>query len=116
MRRSPFTHDMLLLFAGPIVWALHFLAIYGFTGIACARALPAGQWLGLGWHAWVLVGAGVLAAAALLVTVRARPRSESPENRRFVRWVAIALAGLALLAIAWETMAVFLVPPCSSTV
>lgn len=112
MRLSNFTHDFLLLFAGPLVWAVHFLAIYGLTGIVCARRGSAGSWQGLAWESWAVVGLGVGAAALLAACLLARPRSELPDNRRFLRWAAVALAGLALLAIAWETLAVFLVPSC----
>jgi hypothetical protein len=115
MRPSAFTHDILLLFAGPIVWAVHFVAIYGLTGIVCARAGSAGVWLGLAWHGWAIVGAGLLAAAALGACLRVRPRSEDAHNRRFLRWSALALGALALLAIVWETLAVFLVPACPAS-
>jgi hypothetical protein len=114
MRLSTFTHDILLLFAGPIVWAVHFVGIYGLTGVVCARPGSAGRWLGLAWESWAIVGAGLLAAAALGICLLARPRSENAHNRRFLRWSAVALGALALLAIVWETLAVFLVPACSS--
>lgn len=112
MRLSPFTHDILLLFAGPLVWALHFVAIYGLTGVACARPGAAGPWLGLPAAGWAVVGLGLVAAAVLAACLRAQPGSASPDNRRFLRWTGSALIGLALLAIAWETLAVFLVPGC----
>lgn len=112
MRLSPFTHQILLLFAGPMVWALHLLAIYGFTGIVCARAGSGARPLGFGWEGWVIVGIGGAAAAVLLACLRAQPRSDDAENRSFLRWTGIALAGLALLAIAWETVPLFLVPFC----
>jgi hypothetical protein len=115
MRLSSFTHDILLLFAGPLVWAVHFLAIYGFTGVVCARPGAGGpQWLGLGWTGWAIVALGGVAVLALAACLRARPRSGSPDNRAFLRWTALALGALALLAIAWETLAVFLVPACST--
>jgi hypothetical protein len=113
MGLSSFTHDILLLFAGPIVWGLHFLAIYGFTGVVCARALPDARWLGIGWSGWVVVAMGVLALAVLAGWLRMRPISPAPDDRRFLRWTAVALAGLATLAIVWETLAVFLVPGCA---
>lgn len=113
MRLPVATHDLLLLFAGPMVWAAHFVLIYGLNGIACARSGSAARWGGLPWEAWAIVAAGVLAAAVLAACAAARPRSESEHSRRFVRWTSLALLALALLAIAWETMAVLLVPACS---
>jgi len=52
----------------------------------------------------------LIAAVALLCA--ARPRSDDAENRSFLRWTGIALAGLALLATARETVPLFLVPFC----
>lgn len=114
MRLSTFTHDILLLFAGPIVWAVHFIGIYALTGIVCARPGSAGRWLGLAWESWAIVGAGVLAALVLGACFFVRSRSEDAHNRQFVQGTAMALAALALLAIAWETLSVFLVPGCPS--
>jgi hypothetical protein len=105
-------HDLLLLFAGPIVWGLHFLAIYGFTGVACARPGAGMQWLGLSWQGWVVIAAGLVAAAVLIACLRARPRSNLVHNRDFLRVTGLSLNGLALLAITWETLAVLLLPGC----
>ncbi len=112
MARATFTHDILLLFAGPLVWAVHFIAIYGFMGVVCARPVPAAGALGVGWAGWVVVAMGLASAAVLVAWLRARPATPVPGNRRFLRWSSLALAALALLAIAWETLAVFLVPGC----
>lgn len=113
MRVSPFTHDFLLLFSGPIVWAAHFLTIYGWIGVLCAHGYPGGTWLDLGLPAWSVLLASTAAAAAIAaIGLRARSRAASPDNRRFVLWMTRALAALSLLAIAWETLTVFLVPAC----
>lgn len=111
-RISSTGHDLLLLFAGPIVWGLHFLAIYGFTGVACARPGTGPQWLGLSWEGWVVIGAGLVAAVVLAAGLRARPRSSLVHNREFLRMTGLALSALALLAIVWETLAVVLLPGC----
>lgn len=112
LRPNAFTHDFLLLMAGPIVWAVHFVAIYGFVGFTCARPLAPAQWLGVGWVGWTVVGMGVIACVALAAWLRVRPASGEPDNRRFLRRASRALGWLAFLAIAWETLAVFLVPGC----
>jgi len=113
MRLSTFTRDILLLMAGPIVWAVHFVAIYGFMGVVCARPVLQAQWLGIGWAGWVVFGLGVAASLALAASLRVRPASADPDNRRFLRGSSVALGWLAFLAIAWETLAVFLVPGCA---
>jgi hypothetical protein len=112
VRLSSTGHDLLLLFAGPIVWGLHFLAIYGFTGVACARPAGGPQGPGLSWQGWMVIVAGLVAAAVLLACVRARPRSNLVHNREFLRVTGLALIALALLAIAWETLAVVMLPGC----
>lgn len=114
MRMSPFTYNFLLLFAGPIVWAIHFLVIYGFIGILCARAAAGTSWLGTGIATWVIAGAGLLAIATIAACLAIKPRDASPDTHGFVRWVAIGLGLLAIVAIAWETVTVFLVPACGS--
>jgi hypothetical protein len=112
MRVSLFTHDFLLLFAAPLIWGLHFVAIYGFTGVLCARPGANASWLGLSVATWVLVAAGLAAAAAIVACMAVAPRDAARENRRFVRRVGRGLGGLATVAIAWETMAVLIVPGC----
>jgi len=84
------------------------------NGVVCAHPGSAGQWAGLAWESWTIVAAGVLAVALLAAWMAARPRSEGEHSRRFLRWTSLALAALAALAIAWETLAVFLVPGCSA--
>jgi hypothetical protein len=96
-----FSTASLRLFAGPIVWALHFTVIYGLTGVACARGLPAA----VPWG----IGVATLAAgmACILILVR-----ELRRKQEFLSWVAVGLAGFALLAIVWESLPVLVVTPC----
>jgi hypothetical protein len=92
----------LLLAAGVILWALHFGAIYGYAGLACAR----------GWERSVtpvvaaLTVAAALAATAFMVVLRRR--------EGFEHAIAIGLAGFALLAIVWEGASVAFLVPCAS--
>ena len=93
----------LWLSSGVIVWAVHFIGIYGFTGLACAR----------GWERvvpWGVGGATLLAAAAAaLLVVR-----EVPRRHEFEAALVAGLAGFALLAILWEGVSVLMVAPCVS--
>lgn len=87
--------------AGMAVWALHFAAIYGFTGLACARQ----------WEAqvpWAVGGATLLAAAATGLVVLKGWRGRAI----FTGWLTAATAALSLLAILWEGLSVLGVPPC----
>lgn len=91
----------LWLSSGVIVWAVHFIGIYGFTGLACAR----------GWHAAVPWGVGaataLAAAVAAMLLARALPRRAAFEDA-----MVVGLAGFALLAIVWEGISIFMVAPC----
>jgi hypothetical protein len=113
MQVSPFTHNFLLLFAGPLIWAMHFLAIYGFTGIICARPSVYASWFGIGIVTWGIIAAGIVAivmiAAVYLVV---KPRDAAPDNHAFIRWMSVTLSLLSVVAIIWETLTVFLIPAC----
>ncbi len=105
------------LWVGPLVWAAHFLAIYAFTALACARNVAAG-WFGVGIVIWFIGAATLVAAAVLLLTIGiavrdGRRSASSPEPSPFVHWLTAAIAGLVLLAVLWETLPVLLVPVCS---
>jgi hypothetical protein len=108
MGRLPAVSDLVLLVAGPVVWALHFLAIYGFTGVVCAR-----PGVDAGIVAWGVAIGGVVAIALLAVLVLGARRAASREARRpFAQHVGQGLAAFAALAIVWETLPVFMAPPC----
>ena len=89
--------------SGVIVWAAHFLAVYGFTGLACAR----------GWAAAVPWGVGLATVAALGIAAMLLARGVGRRGE-FENGIATGLAAFALLAIAWEGLALLLVDPCAS--
>jgi hypothetical protein len=86
---------------GVMVWALHFGAIYGITALACARSVPQV----IPWTIGIATAFAVVAAAVLIVLgLRAAG---------FAGWMTAAVAGLALIAIIWEAVTVFVVPACA---
>ena len=97
-----FASSVFWISAGPAIWAAHFLAIYGVTTIACAQRMPAAV-------PWIVAAATLIAGSiALVVLVKClRQRSE------FVRWIGAGNAGLALVAILWESLPALTVPPCA---
>ena len=109
-----FTRGFLRLFSGPIVWAIHFLLVYGFTGVLCARPAWEVQWLGIGLLEWGIGSAAVAALALLAFIHLGRRRKEAVEiNAVFVRRTGAALALLSALAIVWESLPLLLVPACA---
>lgn len=103
------------LWVGPLVWAAHFLAIYGFTALACERNVAAGL-LGVGIVVWFIGAATLVAAAVLLVTIGLAvidgTRTSLPEPSGFVHWLTAAIGSLVLLAVVWEALPILLVPVC----
>lgn len=104
------------LWVAPLVWAVHFLAIYGFTALACAREGSA-AWFGVDVVPWFVAGATLAAATTLLVTIGFAVRDgrcavSLTEPSGFVHWLTAAIACLVLLAVLWETLPILLVPVC----
>ena len=85
-----------------IVWAAHFVAIYGFTGLACER--------GFGETVPWAIGGATLAAAAAAVALLLRGLRDRGD---FEHALSAGLAAFALLAILWEALSVVMVAPCA---
>jgi hypothetical protein len=112
-RLTPFTRVFLSIFAGPIVWAAHFLAIYVFVALACARHFGNLQFLGIGIVPWTV---GILTVASLAVLAAALwklPSGSISHDARFVRWLALATGALSALAIVWEAFPAYVLPACT---
>lgn len=111
------------LWLAPIVWAVHFLAIYAFTALACAR-VGTSDWYPPSAVPWFVGGTTLLAslvllwpiAAALHTAWHARSQALALEQaqapRDFVGWLSAALATLVLVAVLWETLALVWLPAC----
>lgn len=113
MQATPFTRNLLLMFAGPLIWAAHFLAIYVFNGVLCARPQWNVEWAGMSLSSWGILGAAVIAVLAItVILLRAHPHDMTADNRAFARWMALALSLLSMVAIVWETVPVLLLPAC----
>jgi hypothetical protein len=110
-----FFPTLFYMLGGLIVWAARFMFAYGVTGLACAKEWDASVVLVLvgGVSAVSLIICMALLAAAVLNLrrERAEPREEL---RPFVHWIAALVAGLAMMAILWETLPLAVVPICVS--
>jgi hypothetical protein len=100
----------LRMVAGALVWALHFLSIYVFAALACARGFADVRWLGIGVVSWTIGAATALALAALAIIVVGVMRGARPIG--FNDWVSASVAALAAVAIVWETLPALMVPAC----
>lgn len=97
------------MLSGALIWAAHFLTIYGITTLACARGFAAAQWLGIGVVPWA-IGVATLVALAAAAAVIASTRRMPVIG--FTEWITAGVAALAMLAIAWEALPAIMVPAC----
>ena len=112
-----FTYVTFRMLSGLLIWAAHFLVIYVFTALACARRFSHIEWLGIGIVPWMIGVATLAAIAATLIVIWLALRDARASTARntissFVPWMTAAFGGLALVAILWEALPVLLVPVC----
>lgn len=115
MISSLFTRSFLTMFSGPILWAIHFLFIYGFNGIMCARPALQREWAGLSLSGWAIVlasGAALLAIGLISLGAWRSRTGTDAANKDFERWMTAGLGLLSAFAIVLEAIPVFLVPQC----
>jgi hypothetical protein len=113
MESPTFTRVTLLTCSGPLVWALHFVFIYGLAGVVCARPQVDWHWLGIDATAWGIGAAGAVALAVIaVVSVRARPRKGMVGQAYFIAYTTVLLGLLSALAVVYETLTIWLVPSC----
>ena len=127
-----FERDSLFsLIAGPLVWTGHFLTLYVFTAIACAKGFFHEEILGV--RVVQLFGAAVtvVAVALILDTMMLSYRrwrgvasdgqpapapphdaSDVASRRRFMAYAGFLLSGLALVATIWETLPIMFFATC----
>lgn len=123
MRTEPrFLPAMLFMLGGFIIWSVHFLLIYSFTGLVCARPewaaveLAGLKLASFGVVVLTLLMLGVLAGlvkyAGLFGTAASYGGQITPSG--FPRYLALGTAALGALAIIWEGLiSVLLVPACA---
>ena len=111
---------MLFMIGGLLVWSVHFTVIYGFTTVACTMSFAIESVLGLGVVPLAIGAATLLALAmtgAVLITAVSGPippRSARYDDttEHFMRYTAVVIAALSLVAIVWNALPVLIVTPC----
>jgi hypothetical protein len=109
-RQAPLARTLLAMLFGPIVWALHFTALYGTHTIVCAHATT-------GDAATITALAATVAALALLlagavVAYRRRTTQHANATTRFCRDVMLLLTLLSACGVAWAGATALFVAPC----
>jgi cytochrome bd-type quinol oxidase subunit 2 len=98
---------------GFFVWAVHFLAVYVSTAIACQLGLGNAGQASRTVYATVLIGVTIAAAAIVVLhAIRRYRRDREDAERRFRLWVTVGCDTLATIAIAWQIFPLLLIPPC----
>jgi hypothetical protein len=99
------------MLSGALVWALHFMTIYVFTALACARGFAEVRWLGVTLVSWTIGAATAIALAAAVTIIALALRESRPAG--FNAWMTASVAALAAIAIVWETLPALMVPACA---
>ena len=107
-RRYSFLGTLLLVLAGPLIWATHLLVIYGTSTILSAQATP-------GRSSGIVIGAATLLALAVLaIVLRGSEGSaqggEGENVHRFLEDLKRLLAILSGLGILWAGSTVLFLP------
>lgn len=111
--------DVLLSALGLAIWAAHFGVVYAANALACERGWAEERLLGLPLVPTAVALATLAALGGLALVFRASVRGMRPpydvageEEPRFTRWFAAATCALSALAVVFETVPAFVVPPC----
>jgi hypothetical protein len=111
-RRKGALRPLLDAMFGFFVWAVHFVAIYIATTLACRFGFIAA---GPSERIWVLFGIGLTVFAIVVVGAHsiARYRQQRGISNQQLR-LSVTIGGdaIASLAIAWQLLAIALVPAC----
>lgn len=110
------------------LWALHFVLVYSLAGLACAEGWPEHRILGVRMLSWALLGSTALTFAligwlgqrawrarrALPPTDDARDAAECRRlaRQRFASRVAVVLAIIAAIAVAFTSVPMFVLSRC----
>lgn len=90
----------------PVAWYVFEVGLASVLKVDCA---PVSGWVGLGWGGGSLLAC---AAAAAIAWPGARAPAGEDASRRWLSRVAVLLAALFALAIAFQTLGVLIVPAC----
>jgi hypothetical protein len=110
--------ELLLCFAGPMVWAAHFFVMYGVEALICTGPIAPSD---NRYFQPVPIAATVLALVSLLCfltwqwawSMRDEPERGVGDGLRFLRRTSTALAALATLGVLWTALPTALLPACA---
>ena len=121
MAEQRFLSKMTFMTGGFIIWATHFVVVYVFNALACARFFAGVDVLGFGIVPLTLT---VLTVLALLATAWVmlkgygwggpmRGEAHDDPSSRFVRHMTLTIGALSLVAIFWQGIVTLILIPCT---
>jgi hypothetical protein len=117
MTRSSFLGEIGRMLGGPLVWSVHFGAIYGFAALVCAGRIGAAGPFGFAAIPLFTLFASLVACGAIAVlilrTLRTRPAADEPPVDGFMAALTLLTGGGAILAVAWNTLPALIEPACA---
>lgn len=113
-RPLPLTR-FLRMFAGPAIWFLHLMLLYGAEGLACLSPASAGSLVG-----WSAAAATLIALAALGFLAASQARLQTiPEkpghDANFLKVSEFFLVLISGLGVLWSAVPVLLLPACGGS-
>ncbi len=116
--KKGFAPRLLLASAGLLIWGSHFLFIYIFAALACARAFADLRLLGIGIVPFA-IGISTVVALLLLAWLsilawrrESRVFAGEPDTPRFLRWLGAALGIYSAAAILLQALPALVIPVC----
>jgi hypothetical protein len=120
MGDTDFIRKSLFMIGGLLIWGAHFSIVYVFNALACARRFAGLSYFGFGIVPLTVSVATIIALlatlAVLLLALWQRGPARGSRDERpvddFMRYTTITIAGLSLVAIAWNGLPALMIPPC----
>jgi hypothetical protein len=112
MKPVPAITAMIVALAGMIAWGLHLALIYAIATLACLQPQSLAPAFDLRIVSVAMTVILLSATAWYIIKIRKGRASQNAEPWRFLNVLAVALGLLALAAILWATLPVFIIADC----
>jgi hypothetical protein len=112
MRPAPSITAMIVALAGVIAWGLHLALIYAIVTLACLHPQTVAPAFDFRIASVTMTVILLSATAWCILKIRKGRASQNAEPWRFLNVLAVALGVLALAAILWATLPVFVITDC----
>lgn len=98
-----------LVCAGVLIWAMAFLAAYGYAAVACARGYSETTLLGTNLVVAVIAGSSLAALCSIGASARRTSLASDARTDRTLAGVARIVCLLGAIAVVWNALPAFIV-------